>query len=58
MWYIMYRETMLYVFYKITRDGRGGEAGRRVAMTIVLYGLVWVSYWLTFRKWSNGLIPQ
>ena len=24
----------------------------------VLYGLVWVSYWLTFCKWSNGLIPH
>ena len=23
-----------------------------------LYGLVWVSYWLTFFKWSNGLIPH
>ena len=21
-------------------------------------GNVWVSYWLTFCKWSNGLIPQ
>ena len=23
----------------------------------MLQGFVWVSYWLTFCKWSNGLIP-
>ena len=27
----------------------------------ILYGLVWeiwVSYWLTFCKWPNGLVPR
>ena len=25
---------------------------------IMLQGILWVSYWLTFCKWSNGLIPN
>ena len=24
----------------------------------VLYGLAWVSYWLTFCKWPDGLMPH
>ena len=30
---------------------------RTVGIGVLLYGLVWVSYWLAFCKWSNRLIP-